>query len=140
MFTWVYGLPDLPLTSLCIGSYWFTQVYPAWFPVFPVRLGGCPALALRALQVAEGATQLEEAVALIAKEQEAHDVSHGQLAHCWYKCCTCIHIIQYTLVLLASCKANAAFWLRFGNASYKYLNMLMCSQKLPSFNGRPSFE
>ena len=83
MFTRVYGLPDLPLTSLCIGSYWFTQVYPAWFPVFPVRLGGCPALALRALQVAEGTTQLEEAVALIAKEQEAHDVSHGQLAHCW---------------------------------------------------------
>eukprot|EP00435_Cladocopium_sp_Y103_P058150 s176_g20.t1 len=34
-------------------------------------LGGCPALALRALQVAEGTTQLEESVALIAKEQEA---------------------------------------------------------------------
>ena len=58
------------LQSLFWTENQFTQVYPA-FPVFPMRLGGCPALALRALQVAEGPTQLEEAVALIAKEQEA---------------------------------------------------------------------
>lgn len=36
-----------------------------------VRLGGCPSLALQALHLAEGATPLEEAVAMIAKEQEA---------------------------------------------------------------------
>ena len=40
-------------------------------------------LALRALQVAEGTTQLEEAVALIAKEQEAHDVHDVSHGHIW---------------------------------------------------------